>query len=317
MQLKPLTLVVALALCPVSQAGTFQPGNVAKDAKWIMHMNFDRFRDTQIADAMFEQAESGHGAARMQVFRNLFKLDPRTDFHGMTVYGTDKNEDNAVLVLNTNYDEAALLALLQAGAAYETSTYNGLSLHRFENKNARRGRVRVTKLSWVCFINRDTIVFGNELDRIKAAIDVIGNRRPSLADSAAGVWKMVPDKSAFFAAAADLAALGKAEQHAVVLQQTDGIAINLDEAGENFTASILVSATSEQAAMQISQIVTGFVAMANLSAAEKPENAWLADFTRNLEVNQAGKTVQVSVRHPAADIVDVIRRKAAERQAAE
>lgn len=317
MTLKSLPLLAGLVLAGVASAGAPDANHVAKNAKWVVHVDFDRFRNTQVAEAVFEHVVDDRAAARIEAFKNLFQLDPRTDFHAMTAYGVDKEEDHAVLILYSDYDEDALLALLRSGDQYQHASYKGVDLHRFENENARADGQRVGKLGWVCFPAGDTMVFGHELARLHAAIDVIQDRSPDLAAGGdSSLWKMVPEKSAFFAAAADLDGLGdQLNQHAAILRQTDAIALVLDENDGTFSAALLVNAASDQAALQVSQILTGFVAMANLSVEEDPDKAWIADLTRNLRVDQVGRKVQVSVSCPAADVAGVVRRETAAKQA--
>ena len=312
--------IMMLAAVPAI-AESFREHTVADDADWVVHLDFDRFRGTTVAEAIRNHIdESGKGAA-LTVFRNTFQIDPRRDFHGLTLYGPDRDEDNAILVLRTAYDRDALLAVLQSGEMYARKTYDGRVLHRFEAKKhgpAATGEDANDTEAWGCFYDSGTIVAGRSLNRVRQAIDVLDGRTASLADTDNSVWDQIPNEAAFFAAGADLAGLGTIEhQQAALLQQADGVVMTLDEENDMFSMQVQLAANSPEVGAKVYQVAQGLVALLKLNAANQPDQQWLKDVVQNIRVRQDHATVSMSLEHHAADVARMIETRLREQQSAD
>ena len=284
-------LIAAAAL-----AAPFEPKAVPKGSSWVVHVDFDRLRKTQIGENIIQRTSTGTTAARMEVLKNLFKVDPRKDFHSLTLSGIEKGEENGVLVLRTEYDKAAIMALLQAGPAYQVAKYGTWDLHRFQDEKKQ-------KMIWGAFFDEKTVVCGQNQERVGECLETLAGTRPH-ADPA--LWGDAPAENVVLAASADLTRLGQLDPKAAMLRQAEKIAITADETDGTVKCRIVLAAATPEVATQLNQVALGLVAMGNLAAANDPANGWLADLCQKVKVTQAGKTVQVVLDYPVANALAVM-----------
>ena len=87
--------------------------------------------------------------------------------------------------------------------------------------------------------------------------------------------------------------------------------MSMEEANGELSISIRVNASSPEAALQLNQIVSGFVAMANLTAARQPDNAWMVNLSKNMDISIKGKTMTMNLALPIGDVIAAIKEKTA------
>jgi len=232
----------------------------------------------------------------MQVIQNLFQMDPRTDFHSMTLSGHGQGEENAVLVLRADFDRAALTALLEAGPAYQEVPHHNWTLYRFQDE-------RKQKMAWGAFLDDRTIVCGQSQERVGECLETLAGARPAAADA---LWAAVPDRGALFAATADLAHMGELDAQAAILRQAESLALSVDESDGLLKVRVALSADSPEVATQLNQVAQGLIAMGSLAAAKDPAKAWVPGFCQGIRVTQDGRSVQVSADYPVKDAVELI-----------
>ena len=58
--------------------------------------------------------------------------------------------------------------------------------------------------------------------------------------------------------------------------------------------------------MQLNQIVSGFMAVANLTATQQPDNAWMVNLANNLGLKVNGRTMTMTLEMPITDVMERI-----------
>ena len=88
------------------------------------------------------------------MLRNLWRFDPCTDLHGITIYGTQLKKDTGVAVIRAKVDQKLLLDMVKITPEHEVSTYGKYELHSWLKDGKKRenaaffqaGRDRVRRL---------------------------------------------------------------------------------------------------------------------------------------------------------------------------
>ena len=72
----------------ICRAGTLDPGTVAADAKWLVHLDFDALRESKVAqharEAILTRPRVKEILAKVQ---EATGMDLEKDLHGLTAYG--------------------------------------------------------------------------------------------------------------------------------------------------------------------------------------------------------------------------------------
>ena len=107
-----------------------EPGHVASDAKWVMHVNFDAFRETTLARHLRETVyKKPQSQKYFEWVRDRYGIDLREDLHGLTLYGVDFKPHQGVAVLLADYDREKVLDVIQDEPGYKSSEHGDYTLH--------------------------------------------------------------------------------------------------------------------------------------------------------------------------------------------
>ena len=104
------TAVGLLAATPAA-AESLEPGEVASDAKWLMHVNVDEIRYTSLAQDIQQQLVQGQeNQARLDWVQDKLGINLRQDLHGFTFYDRTYAPDEGVGLVHADYDRGKIVA---------------------------------------------------------------------------------------------------------------------------------------------------------------------------------------------------------------
>ncbi len=123
-----LTLLASLAV--PAAAEPLEAGNVAADAKWVMHVNFDAFRETALAEHLRKEKLDRPGAQRwFDWVESRYGIDLQSDLHGLTLYGDSYQRHHGVALLFADYDREKIIDVIKNEANYRTTEHGDHTLH--------------------------------------------------------------------------------------------------------------------------------------------------------------------------------------------
>jgi hypothetical protein len=143
MEKKAMRSLIAVTACLVVfggglQADEINPGAIPNDAKWVIHINFDHFADSALADRMREKHPEKVKAFR-QWLEQRYGIDPRDDLHSLTLFSNTYAPHTIAAVLTADYDrDKVKQALVDAGAATAQEgdhTLYTLSKHKHDGES--------------------------------------------------------------------------------------------------------------------------------------------------------------------------------------
>ena len=252
-----------------AQAGSFKTADVASEAKWVVHLDVDKFLASRIGQLLTDPAANPEMQKKLADFQAIFGCDLLKSIQGITLYGVDADNENAVAVARSTAPQATVEALIRQSATYQGRQYNGRTIHYWTEE--RHGRPMAA-----AFQSPTVVVAGGSVDGVKAALDVLDGKRTNMSD---GKGLKVPDitDSSFFTAfgerpAADVGIVPEA----AVLQSCDWLAMTAGETAGNVELSLKLGSAIAGNNAQIEQVVRGMLAFMTLAKERDPALAEVA-----------------------------------------
>ena len=199
------TLLLAVVVFSASlSAAPLNQTQVPSQAKWLMHVDFQAFANSQMGQ-MVIQSITPRDQKKIDAFTNLLGSDISKDFYGLTVYGPDAKEENAVAMFNGKFDRKKLISILILNKKYSEVQYSGRKLHHWLDEKDGKNKVGV-------FAADDLIVISQSEPAVQAALDMLDGNSDSLAsENNAPLASLVqaPEGAMLIVAADGLAELNK------------------------------------------------------------------------------------------------------------
>jgi uncharacterized protein YjbJ (UPF0337 family) len=219
-------------------------------------------------------------------FAQIFSFHPLDDVRDVTLYGTGKDREKAVVLIDGFFDKERILTLLRMNPEYKGIKYGNIVLHQWIDENQKDPN----ELMYGCFYRDDLIVMSAGLDAVKLAVDVLNG---SAKDAAGNIFNQpaLDAKGAFFQAAGKRVGemLGQ-DPGAAAFRQTDQLGLAIGEVDGKFYIDWRLTAKSEEAAQAITQMLEGILAFASLTNEEQPK---LAELAKKVKVSCEQNKVQV------------------------
>jgi hypothetical protein len=199
--------------------------------------------------------EHPEAESQLAIIRSLFRFDPTTDLHGITIYGTQLKKDTGVAVIRAKVDQKFLLDLVKATPEHQVSTYGKYELHTWLKDGKKRENA--------AFFQPDVIVFGASADELKAALDVLDGTKPSFAEKGEALAKAIPPGTILVGGARDLSEANLHPESPLSKQINSLLLVAGENQGQVFVRAAL-NVKDAEIAKQIKAVADGALALATL-----------------------------------------------------
>jgi hypothetical protein len=301
-----LTLALAAS---TALGGPLQRNQVAADAKWILHLDLDNFRTTQVGETLVKgkiDAQMAKAAADLKTYLDV-DFD-WTRIAGATVYGMDfeprTRNKKGVLLIQTTLDvqkglENAIARQAQAGVDGNVKKLQDVPVAIYQ----------IRAEFYVAVPAGKPVVVAQTTDLIQKGLDVLDGRTPNLGTSAVFAdFPAAPKAFAFLAMAAGFSENAPIPPQANILKMTEAGRIVLGETGTQVFLSATLKAKSAESGAQMQQVLQGLLALGALNQANNQELQALVQATK---VTANERMVTVDVQLPVTTIVQKIQDKIA------
>jgi hypothetical protein len=112
--------------------------------------------------------------------------------------------------------------------------------------------------------------------------------------------------SLIFAAIGDIDAFGDDDPASEILRMSDGLTADIGETDGTITGIATVSAASPQVAENISQVLTGLIALGRLMAAQQEELGPLRELADSVKVRTSDSRITLRIRYDAGELLEKI-----------
>ena len=291
-------LVFSAALLSTVESSPLPKARISADAKWLVHLDLDNFRATQVgkyvgkeilADALAE-LKTGLKIDFLALYQNV---------HAITAYGTDyqMNEKvNGVLMIHTDAETQKIVEGLLV--AQILSNPNG-PIRKIQEEPA--ALYAIDKQLFISPSQGDLLLVGKSQPQIEKAQTVLAGKSKSLNSSKTfSGFAELPNSFFFLGVAEGFNQAAPVPPQAKILQMADGGRLLLGEkAGQLFLNLALRTKTAELS-KQIQQIINGMIALLSLS---QNENKDLQQLIQSTRISGKDNLVSIALEYPVADAV--------------
>jgi hypothetical protein len=288
-----LVMAIVLVCAGAIRAEPLDWKQVAADAKWVAHADFDAMRASTVAMKANEQFKNycPEPEKHLAKFREIWKLDPIKDIREITLYDTQIKKGQGVAIVRAKVDPQHLLKLAETAPDHKTTAYGKYELHTWLHAKGTKHARNMTG----AFFKPDVLVFGSSVAEVTAALDVLDGKTPSLAGKDSPLAGAVAPGTIFMARAVGLAG---ADLHAKspLVKQIESLSLALGEnQGEIFLDAKTVVEKPE-VAEQLKTVVEGIRAMGDLLHGDDAEATKLLG---TLKVSVVDKEIHAEWKAPA------------------
>ena len=294
--------LVAFLVSGTVFGGPLDNEHVRADARWVFHVDFDALRSSEIGKLIGDGLQAKY-QDKINAMTQLLGSDLTEDLRAVTLYGAEMGEENVSALFYGNYNREKLLTLLVLNKAYSKSEYNGKALHHWVDEKHERQQ-------YGAFAADDLIVIGQTEASVTTVLDVIfGKAKPLSKQKDGTIYSFCQghEGAIVMIAAEGLSELAENSHHAAILKNSHLMAALAAEKEGDATLDVHLEAQTEEAAVQIEQVVRGMTAFAMLQHEKYPE---LSELVRATTLLREGKTLNCTFKYPSTKLFEIIKNHA-------
>ena len=295
-------MAIAAMLSASSFAAPLDQAKVAADAKWVLHLDLEAFRQTKLGSHVVQNVlepklEQSHDLKKLNLSINLGNIS------GITAYGSafEKNGEG-VLMLATTANVKKDLDTLVGMAALSADENKGIAM-------VQDNPFPLYHLHNEIFIAPNvggTVLLAKSREQIDRARKVLAGGEKSLSGSATFDDYPKAANTFFFLGMADgfNEAISIPPQ-AQVLRETKGGRLVIGEKDQNVFLNLVFKGKNNESSTKIQQVLQGIVALVSMSQQDKA----ITDLAASTKIGSEGQNVSVSLQFPTAKAIQKIDEK--------
>jgi len=304
-------VVASLMLATCVWGGPFNAKLVSGDAIWAMHLDAETARASSLGKLMLEKKPDAKEIAQLKEFEEMFGMDPQTDLHAVTAYGTGMEPESAIILITGKLNPAKLVAKVKGMPAYQAAKHGARDIHSWENP----GEEAAERVFGV-ILSQNVAIVGQTLESVKKAIDVADGKQKTLAQGGINT-KALTVAGVMMAATADLGTVDLSSNPMLAANSPKNLTLQVRESEGNFIAKAAVKLGSAQNAQQAMTMMNSMLMMGMMQAQQ--QDPQMADILKSITLKQDNDTLLAGMTYPAVKLAAVIKaamEKAAMEQAA-
>ena len=279
------TLVLGCAAW--AEGGPVEFKNVAADAIWLAHVDFDAARASPVLQKLgaevaktWPQAPERIGQAGKRL--GLAKF---ADLHDVTLYGATLQPHTGVMILHANWNKQVLGEKAKKAANHKTTKYGK---HQICTWTERKGPGRPREVAGVLY-KPDVLILGSSVSLVKSAIDVLDGKGANLTAKNAPLAAKADEGAIFLARAVGLNQ-GDAVKQCPFLRLVEQIDYAEGQRGGQWFGNLTVTTKSKTVADDLKKIADGFGALASLKLHDQADLAAMLHRHPGQHERQGGQT---------------------------
>jgi hypothetical protein len=295
-------LMVGFGFAGRANAEPLNLKQVADDAKWVVSVDFDALR----ASSIFQNAKKEFQKEHPEIERHLadlvevWKFNPATDLHGVTIYGTQYKEGAGVAIVHAKVDPKVLAEKVAKAPEHRVSTYGKYEVHTWTHAKESKHERNMAG----AFFAPDLVIFGGSANEVMAALDVLDGKKKNISEKAEQAHVAVPAGAIFVAHGEELGKV-KLPCECPVLEMLESLCVAVGENDKEVFYQGMATTKDEETAKSLVAVINGGIALVSL--AHEDEAKEFAKLLSNVKVTSEGKTVKVEFKAPAESVEKVLR----------
>ena len=292
-----LSMLALLVAVSTAQAAPLVPAHIPADAKWVIHVDFEQMRASDLAEAcMAEMKKHDRYDEKIKSITEKLGMNPMEDLLGVTAFDTKYGTRKGVVLIHCNkLNRKKLHAMFEKKHPdAKSSKYGDWTLNTWTAKS-RHGSHEITGT----FVNDNTIAISGDADKLKMALDVISGKAKSASpdsDLLTGIGK----KAIMVARAIDVTPEYMKKTRCPVLRNASDVTVVWRERKGQLVGQYAFVTKDEDTAKSFKAVVEGLKGMATLKLGRSEAAMKLVD---GLKAKAKGKELNVSYKAASSDII--------------
>ncbi len=299
---KLIFIFTAAAIGFTSFGAPLDKKNVASDAQWLAHLDFEDLKDSKIGEfllATLREEIAKNNDSPISIDVDLVA----EELHSLTAYGssiTENPEENSILVVKTGDRARSIIDGYLATLEMETDGKSGIK--KLDDK--AHDTYLVGNELYAAFLEDDVWVSSKSYDQIEKVQKVFEGGINNIENSDSNLMRAEEPGFFFLATVEGFDAIADMPAQARVLQKAQGGQVALGEEGDMFKTKITLSTPDADTSNQLSRIIQGMVALA--SFAEVGDER-LNTLMNNLVVEEEDRLVSIGLEYPVEGLINIVK----------
>lgn len=294
------TLAV-IGLCGSATAAPFAPQHVSADAQWVVHLDLDAWRTTELGERVKERMLNRQAVvSRIEQIKEITGVDVAEDSHGITLYSDQYRPRHGVALVYIAADEAKIAKALADRENYQTSKQGDLTVHSWTAK--RNGERHPVSMA---FAEGEMVAISNSPAAVAAAVAVLGDKSASIAGKKSPLAAK-PEEGSVLLIRADGVAGANLPARSPMVKQIESVSVSLGQQQDDSHFSVRIATLDAEVAESIEDIVEGFAAVVRLRRPEDKDAQLIID---GLKADSRDRVVEISWHAPAKEVLDILEKR--------
>lgn len=262
---------------------------ISTDANWVVHIDYDRFRKSQVGQVIRSEIVNSGIEAEFNKFKETFSFHPIDDINSITIYGQGKNHENAVALIKGRFDKDKLLGFVRKNPGYKQIEYNGMVIHQLNQPVNDFPQSTTEGMMYGGFYDKNLIILNRKLAEIEKALEVLQGLRPG-ADNDIFGDNIISNGTFFEAFVKNVSEFIDGDSNAVILRNTRQLVLEVGENNDKVFIKITLYADSRETIEGIKKLLDGIIAYLIL---EKSETTELTELAKRIHLTVDDKKLQI------------------------
>ena len=264
---KILGITTLVFLLPAANAGPLDQLNVASDTKWLVHLDFESFRGTQVGDFVNQSILGPHRDKIRNDFKNDFDFDLDWDkIKSITAFGSNyqiKPEQAGLMMIRTEPQlQTDFHQLLESKV---DSGFGPLKIQAI--KSELNHLYAIAGELYIAVEPNGVFLVGKSRKQVETAKNSLSTSGIPIAEAEAfAQYPSLPNTMIFMAVADAFGDFEGIPAQARVLQLSKGGRLALCETDENIMLQLELKTKDKKTSRQIHSVVQGMVTLAMLGS---------------------------------------------------
>ncbi len=292
----------ALALAQTLALQAADLNDLPAGTKWVLNLDLKAAQGAPMLNYAAEKiapAKRREAQTKFAAIKALFGIDLLNDIDQVIIAGNGSADKGGVAYVYGAFDAQRLSTILAANQNFTSAEHSGFTVLGWKDDSQK----------YLSFARPGLAMISSSQLALAEALDVLADKKAGLPADSAFKPALSRTGGVLTVMAVDVPSIVGEQPKAQALRQAQSLCLRITASQpETLSASLSVTATSNETAVQIRQALMGIQALALLRASESPEQATLASLAK---VTGEGTTVGVTLDLPKRVIEDVIRQRAA------
>jgi hypothetical protein len=266
-------------------AAPFEPKKVPEGAKWVLHVDMDALRITEVWKLIDgEIAKNAAADTKLGEIEQFTGIKFPEGLHDVTLYGLGFSEDAAVITISAGMDQGRLIGFLQQNPNFKSEKHGEKDVFTWIDESGKR--------MYGTFYDDKTAAISQSSDAIKTFIDTRAGVKKGLSNDSPLAAGAKPGLVAYMAGK-DLAQLKEAAQNPQI-QEAELIWFGAEERGADVALYASLTTKTADTANQLRMLAEGGKALLALQMKDPktdPSAKMLGEMLQRVTTKVEGSTL--------------------------